>query len=299
MTPERPVRPAPWKERLASRLFFALGPRLPKVVQPEPPGGLGPWETVAVERPEGGPLQGTWYPAVPEPALRGAVLLMHPWVEWGKSYFHRRGRIQTLREAGYHVLAVDLGGFGGSRRVVGFLDRDVEAALAALRRRTGDVAADVPLHVWGVSSGAYWSHFALARRAGDFGVEGAVFEDVSPHLLQWSWRMAPLGRPFYLFFEHVLSSSYRYLDLRRQAPFLGLGAVSYVSGEEDRGVPPEETRELARLADGRVLIVPGAGHLESIKVANAEVIALALDTFRRAEEARRREPKPFVPPAKL
>ncbi|MES1211510.1 MAG: alpha/beta hydrolase, partial [Acidobacteriota bacterium] len=207
--------------------------------------------------------------------------LMHPWVEWGKSYFHRRGRVQALREAGYHVLAVDLGGFGDSRRIPGFLDRDVEAALAALRSRAGGL----PLHLWGVSSGAYWSHFLLARIAD---VSGGVFEDVSPHLLQWSWRMAPLGRPFYLFFENVLRSSYRYLDLRRQAPFLNLDAVSYVSGGADRGVPPDETRELAGAAGGRVLIVPGAGHLESIKVANAEVIALALDTFRRAEEARSR-----------
>ncbi len=283
MTPEKPIRPAPWKERFASRLFFALGPRMPRLVQADPPNGLKPWEPVTVERPAGGPLQGTWYPAIPEP-VRGAVLLMHPWVEWGKSYFHRRGRVQALRMAGYHVLAVDLGGFGDSRRVPGFLDRDVEAALAALRQRAGDL----PLHLWGVSSGAYWSHFVLARLVPGTGVAGAMFEDVSPHLLQWSWRMAPLGRPFYLFFEHVLRSSYRYLDLRRQAPFLKLGAVSYVSGAEDRGVLPKETRELAGAAGGRALIVPGAGHLESIKVANAEVIALALDTFRRAEEARSR-----------
>jgi pimeloyl-ACP methyl ester carboxylesterase len=263
---------------VAAKLLFALGPRLPRLEQSAPPDGLRPWEVVSVERPGAGPLGGIWYPAA---SARGAVLLVHPWLEWGKSYFHRRGRVQALRAAGYHSLAVDLGGFGGSRREPGFLDADVEAAFGHLRRRSGGL----PLHVWGVSAGAYWSHFLLGRLGRGAGAAGAMFEDVSPHLLQWSWRMAPLGRPFYLFFRHVLRGSYRYLDIRRHAPAMKLGAVSYVSGEKDRGILPEETRELAALAGGRALIVPGAGHLDSIKVANAGVIELALDTFRRAEEA--------------
>jgi pimeloyl-ACP methyl ester carboxylesterase len=273
-TPSLPPRPSPWYERRAAELFFVLGPRLPRVEQTPPPGGLLPWEAVSVERPDAGPLGATWYPA---PEARGAVLLVHPWVEWGKSYFHRRGRIQALRAAGYHALAVDLGGFGGTWRKPGFLDRDVEAAFHRLR----GLAGDLPIHVWGVSAGAYWSHFLLGRNVG---AAGAMFEDVSPHLIQWSWRMAPLGRPFYLFFRHVLRGAYRYLDIRRHAPAMSLGAVSYVSGGDDRGILPGETRELAALTGGQALIVPGAGHLESIKVANAEVIALALDTFRRAEE---------------
>jgi pimeloyl-ACP methyl ester carboxylesterase len=269
-----PPRPAPWYERRAAELFFVLGPRLPRVEQASPSDRLRPWEAVSVERPGAGPLGATWYPA---PKPRGAVLLVHPWLEWGKSYFHRRGRVQALRAAGYSSLAVDLGGFGGTRRKPGFLDRDIEAALHHLRR----LAGGLPIHVWGVSAGAYWSHMALARNGG---VAGAMFEDASPHLFEWSWRMAPLGRPFYLFYRHVLRSAYRYLDIRRHAPAMNLGAASYVSGGKDRGILPEETRELASLTGGHARIVPGAGHLESIKLANAEVIALALDTFHRAEE---------------
>ena len=272
-TSSLPPRPSPWYERRAAELFFVLGPRLPRLDQAPPPDGLRPWEDVSVERPGIEPLGATWYPA---PNPRGAVLLVHPWLEWGRSYFHRRGRVQALRAAGYSSLAVDLGGFGGTRRKPGFLDRDVEAAFSHLRR----LAGDVPLHVWGVSAGAYWSHFLLGRGVG---ASGAMFEDVAPHLIQWSWRMAPLGRPFYLFYRHVLRKAYRYLDIRNHAPAMNLGAVSYVSGGNDRGILPEETRELADLTGGQALIVPGAGHLESIKTANAEVIALALDTFRRAE----------------
>ena len=155
----------------------------------------------------------------------------------------------------------------------------MEAGLDLLRQRAGGL----PLHVWGVSAGGYWAHPALSRTDT---VTGAVFEDVSPHLLEWSWRMAPWGRPFYLFFLYAFGPAYRFLDIRRHASGMSLGAVAYVSGELDRGVRPEDTRELSRRAGGRCHIVPGADHLGAIKLVGDEMIALALDTFRRAEAAR-------------
>lgn len=273
---ETPPRPSGWEEKLSSSLFLALAPRLPRAALPTPPDELRPFESVAVPRGERpGSLAATWYPV--EGPARGAVLLLHPWVAWGQTYFHRRGRIEALRAAGYHALTIDLGGFGGSGPRSGLFDRDVEASLRFLRER----APGGPVHVWGVSSGGYWAHPVLSRSNG---VAGAMFEDVSPHLLEWSWRTAPLGRPFYLFFRSVFRSTYRYLDARRHAGALTVRAATYVSGEQDRGVRPEDTRTLAARAGGRAHIVPGAGHLGSIKLAQEEVIALALDTFRRAEE---------------
>jgi pimeloyl-ACP methyl ester carboxylesterase len=260
------------------RLFLALSPRLERGSrQPEPPKDLRPFEDVAVPRDTGPALTATWYPA--RRAVRGAVLLVHPWLAWGRAYFHRRGRIEALRAAGYHALALDLGGFGESPRAPGFFDRDVEAGLRFLRRK----APGLPLHVWGVSAGGYWSHLALSRTNG---VAGAVFEDVSPHLFEWSWRMAPLGRPAYLFFRNAFRSSYGFLDARRHAPTLIPAAVVYISGGRDRGVRPEDTECLARLTGARCLIVPGAEHLAAIKLANEEILALALETFQRGEEAR-------------
>jgi hypothetical protein len=135
-----------------------------------------------------------------------------------------------------------------------------------------------------VSCGGTWAHPALAR-ADD--VAGAVFEDTSPHLIEWSWRMAPRLRPGYLLLRTVFPRAYRFLDARSHARDLKLGAVAYISGEHDPGVLPHETEELARLAGGRSHIVPGAGHLEAIKLATAEVLELALETFERAERASR------------
>jgi pimeloyl-ACP methyl ester carboxylesterase len=157
----------------------------------------------------------------------------------------------------------------------GFFDRDVEAGLAELRRRAGSL----PLYVWGVSAGGYWAHPVLARTND---VAGAFFEDVSPHLFEWSWRVAPLQRPFYLFYRYALRSSYRFLDMRRHAEAFSLRAVTYVGGAKDPGIHPDDTRELAARAGGRHHIVDGAGHLDSIKLARREVLALALETFASA-----------------
>lgn len=272
--PSPPARPSRRVETLANRLFLALSPRLESQEQSSIPPTLGPSCDFYIERSErSGRLAARLFP-VHRP--RGSVLLVHPWRPWGKAYFHTRGRIQALRRAGYHVLCFDLSGFGGSSPVRGFFDRDVVDALAWLR----DYSAGVPLHLWGVSAGGYWSHPALSRFAG---VSGAMFEDVSPHLLEWSHRMAPRGWPFYKFFEHILKSAYRYLDARSHAPFLGVEAVTYVSGGDDHGIHPSETRQLAELAGGSSTIIEGASHLGSIRRAGGEVTALALETFAEAE----------------
>jgi hypothetical protein len=270
-----PTRPGPRLERIAMGGFLALSPRLAKVSQPDPPERLAPFENLEVPRRHGpGTLAATWYPVEGRP--RGVVLLLHPWLVWGRAYFNLRGRIPALRAAGYHALTFDFGGFGASGPPSLFFDRDVEAALDFLHQR----AAGLPLHVWGVSSGGYWAHPVLSRTQR---VAGAFFEDVSPHLFEWSWRMAPLGRPGYVLYRAVLPSAHRYLDVRRHAGLMSLGAVTYVSGERDKGVHPQDTRALAELAGGRSHIVAGAEHLGAIKLAGDEVIGLALDTFQRAE----------------
>ena len=77
-----------------------------------------------------------------------------------------------------------------------FFDRDLEDAFSAFAGRAGGL----PLHFWGVSNGGYWGHALLSRVE----VAGAMFEDVPRHLIEWSGRMAPWGRPCYAFFRHGL-----------------------------------------------------------------------------------------------
>ena len=272
-----PPRPTRWEERAAYFLLVALGPRLSRVERPETPAALAPFERLTIpRRGRPGSLDATWYPAA---SARGAVLLLHPWVAWGQAYFYRRGRLQALREAGYHSLTVDLGGFGASAPPAGLYDRDVDDALAALAAR----AAGLPLHVWGVSSGGFWTMTLLSRRNG---IAGAMFEDVTPHLIGWSRRTAPRFAPCYNLFERLLPRAYRFLDLRRHAPHLAVAAAAFVSGGVDPGIVPADTEELARLAGGECRVIAGAPHLGAIKRAPQEVTELALATFERASARR-------------
>ncbi len=271
-----PPRLSPWDERAALFLLRMLAPRVPRMILPDQPAALAPFERFEIpRRGRPGTLAATWYPAA-ESSLRGAVLLIHPWFEWGQAYFHRRGRIEALRAAGYGVLTFDLGGFGGSAPPAGLWDRDVEDALAALAAR----APGLPLHLWGVSSGGYWSHMALARGTA---VRGALFEDVSPHLIEWSGNTNRLLRPCNPLFRSLLPRAHAYLDLRRHAPFLQVDAVAYAGGDCDRGIPAADTRRLAELAGAELRLVPGAGHLAAIKEDQEGIVSLGLRTFARAE----------------
>ena len=268
--PGPPPRPGRLEEFLAFRLFLALAPEPRGIRAPVPPRRLEPYELRTIPRDEKRQLAATFYPA--PGGARGAVLLAHPWVHSGQAYFYRQGRIEALRAAGYHAMSFDLPGFGASSPSSGFLDREIAAALEDLQR----VAGDLPLHLWGASSGGFWAHPVLSSRAG---VCSAMFEDVSSHLLRWSHRMLPKRRPAYRLFRLALRRAYHFLDLRQHAPFLKLRRVAYMGGEEDSGVLESETRELARLADGRCLIAAEAGHLAAIKRAREQVIGLALETF--------------------
>ncbi len=282
MAPERerdhpgagpPARPGRWEERAAHFLLIGLGPRRPRVERAPAPARLAPFERFTIpRRGRPGTLDATWYPA---PQARGAVLLLHPWMSVGQAYFHRRGRLEALREAGYHALAFDFPGFGESAPPAGLYDRDVEDALAALAAR----AEGLPLHVWGVSSGGFWALVLLSRRDG---VAGAMFEDVTPHPIGWSRKTAPWFSPAYHVFERLLPRAYRFLDLRRHVPFLHVRSAAFSSGALDRGIAPADTEELARGAGGSCLIAAGAAHLGAIKRAPREVIGMALDTFEDA-----------------
>lgn len=255
-------------------MLHGFAPPIPRVDSPRVPLGLQPAETFEIPRQQrAGQLCATWYPAAG--AARGAVVLAHPWSSNGQSYFHRYGRVPALRAAGYHALTFDMPGFGGSGDAPGFWDRAIERTLPALEER----APGLPWHFWGVSSGGVWGHVLLCRRK-EFA--GAMFEDVSPHILEWSWRAEPARRPAYFLFRTFLRRAYAYLDLRRHAPSLQVGAAAYVVGACDVGIPAEEARDLARRAGGELRLVPAAAHLESIRVEHAQVIALALATFERA-----------------
>ncbi|MEO1084137.1 MAG: alpha/beta fold hydrolase [Acidobacteriota bacterium] len=273
-----PHRPSPWIERASQGLLRALSPSLPPVTTATPPAVLKPFTPFSVSRSDGaarrGHLAATWFPT-DEAAARGVVILVHPWHGRGQAYFHRHRRIPVLRDAGYHVMTVDLGGVGASgpqRR--DFADRDVVDAVRAAARR------DLPVHLWGVCLGGFYAALAMA---GLPEVRGGLFEDVTSHPLTWSRRRAPWGRPAYRFFQTALPTANRYLDLFEQAPRLADRSTAWVSGAWNETVTAAETWELARRARGRALIVDDADHLECMRRGRRPMVELALQTFAAAE----------------
>jgi hypothetical protein len=279
-SPVPPPRPGPFEEFLASRLFRRIGPRLAREPLPSPPEELQPFEERRIARLRGpGTLSALFLPA--EGWVRGGVLFLPPWLPWGKTYFYRRGRLEAARAAGYASLVLDLPGFGASAPPVGFYDVDVLAALDALRAEVGDR----PLHIWGVSSGGYWAHPVVSgstcRALGRPPVEvaGAMYEDVSHHLIDWASRMSPRARFLHRLFRVSFRGAQRFFEMRDHAAARGARASAYVSGERDPGVLPADTEALAHAAGGEKLVVPGANHLGAIKLQNLRVIELGLRTF--------------------
>lgn len=203
---------------------------------------------------------------------RGLVVFLPPWVPQGAAWFYRHGRVEAVRAAGWDALVADLAGLGAGRSGPGFFDREIEVLLHDARRLVGSR----PLVVWGISSGGYWAHPAIARGAP---VDAAVFEDVAAHLLLWAHREAPRLAHFYRVYERLLRQAWAFLDIKRHAPWVAPGRGLWISGDLDRGVLPEETRELARLSGGRALIVPHARHLGAMRVAPELVVREALATF--------------------
>ncbi|MEM1181217.1 MAG: alpha/beta fold hydrolase [Acidobacteriota bacterium] len=273
--PRRTVthRPSTWVELAGQGLLKALSPKLPTVPTAPPPAALEPATDFEIDRTEApGRLAATWFPADGETA-RGVVLLLHPWHGRGQAYFHRHRRIPVLRDAGYHVMSFDFGGIGASgptRRH--FADRDVLDAVRVAKGRAGER----PLHLWGVCLGGFYGCLAMLEATE---VDSAFFEDVTPHPLTWSRRRAPWGRPAYRFFQTALPSAYRFLDLFEQAPRLSGRPTAWVSGAWNDTVLTQETREIARRAGGRALIVDDAKHLECMRRGRGSMVELALGTF--------------------
>jgi alpha-beta hydrolase superfamily lysophospholipase len=103
---------------------------------------------------------------------RAVVLLCHPFLRYGKSYFLVNGYAGWLRDAGCHVVAFDFKGFGGSTLAgVCFAD-DVKAAADWARARF----PGLPVHLLGTSFGGFHAVHAIARHGAM--VDAAIFDSV-------------------------------------------------------------------------------------------------------------------------
>lgn len=201
---------------------------------------------------------------------RGAVLLCHPLLKYGMSYFWHAQYHRWLCGAGYHAVGFDFKGFGRSElRGISFPDDVVSAALWARRQ-----FPDLPLHLLGASFGACHAIHGLAQGAGrtlgapahggsaeGTAIASAVFDSAPvdiAHFLGRGWAGALM--------RGVAASRWaRPAGMRpivESLPAVGPLPCLFLYGSADPYVSPAEIERVRQACRGaEIRIFEGCGHL--------------------------------------
>jgi pimeloyl-ACP methyl ester carboxylesterase len=204
------------------------------------------------------------------------------------------GLTRDIRDRNYGVLLFDLrssGESGGGRTSAGFFERfDLLGALDYLEARGADRSR---IGVLGHSMGAAVALMACSAP----GQVGAVVADSSFADLWLMIRRAQSGAGRALMplnpGMNILSRLLYGVDINEISPARWLAASEsptlIIHGEQDRIVPPDHARLLAKAAGadsrhpvqetGRLWIVPGAGHLEAYRASKHEYVERVTSFF--------------------
>jgi alpha/beta superfamily hydrolase len=141
------------------------------------------WSPARFDSGRRGTLAGLYGEALGGPA-KGSIVCVPPLRLDSKSFYLKTGLAQMLRMHGYHVLLMDLNGFGESEDIDLRYPLDVLAAGRALRELT----PGLPMGLLGISFGATWATCALAVPG--HGFEAAVLESGFTTLEEY-WHQYP------------------------------------------------------------------------------------------------------------
>jgi len=211
-----------------------------------------PYERVAFEGNVGARLAGRWFPAA---HAKGVVVLAHPDVRYAQHWFVHTGWVDALHDQGFHVLTFDFAGYGESLGGATYYLEDVVAAARFARER----APDLPLHVVGVSMGAFAA--ANASPTLDF-VDSLVLESPYTNFNAWygrgpgKWAMDAMDRLF--------PRTSQLLQADQRLARTPVPRILVVGAARDRVTRPELARAVAEAGPaGRTTYVEyDAGHLE-------------------------------------
>lgn len=145
-----------------------------------------PWERLSIESKSHSRLAAVLRRS---PRARGVVVCAHPMGLASKGFWLRHGHAQALHDAGYHVLAFDLNGFGESPSTNFDYPADCVAAGQWARRNF----PGLPIHAVSASMGAMSTLSAID--APDFPYDSVVAEGCAPSLLQF-WKAYPFAFRF-------------------------------------------------------------------------------------------------------
>ncbi len=198
-----------------------------------------------------------------EGEAKGAVLMAHPMGAAAKGFWVRNGHAQLLRDAGYHVLAFDLNGFGESTCTNMDYPLDVLAAGDYLNK----LFPKLNVAVMGASMGGAMSICAMAQEEHPF--KAAVIESAFPTLLHF-WSRYPLPSLALKFSKIVYPAGERNLRPLHAAQSLkGQPRMLLIYGDGDVYTPPKDGKQLQdalnKNTQTEFWLAPGAEHTHAYR----------------------------------
>ncbi|WMW81548.1 alpha/beta fold hydrolase [Undibacterium cyanobacteriorum] len=201
---------------------------------------------------------------------KGVVLLCHPFLKFGMSYFFKNSYHEKLNQAGYHVVSFNFKGFGSSTvESMNFAD-DV-ASIVDWARHT---YPDLPLHFWGVSFGAFHGMHAIGSGRARF--DSALFDSAPVSLVHFFGKGA-LG----LVMRSLSRSRWGHLtgthDVFQSFPLPAELPRLYMFGADDAFITSHELHRLQELVGHDCIRrFANCGHLEIRKTYQDEYFGQAL-----------------------
>jgi pimeloyl-ACP methyl ester carboxylesterase len=204
---------------------------------------------------------------------KGVVILSHPFLKFGMSYFFKNNYHEWLSAAGYHVVGFNFKGFGRSTvEGVSFAEDVISLAEWARRRYPG-----LPVHLLGASFGAFHGIHAIATRRAAF--DSALFDSVPATLTHF-------------FGSGMIGAVMRWMSRSRWAGVTGTRDIFhslplpeglprlFLFGANDEYITKAEVARLQQLCGAAsVRTYPDCGHLEIRKAVPAEYIAAVVEFF--------------------
>ena len=198
-----------------------------------------------------------------EGEAKGAVLMAHPMGAAAKGFWVRNGHAQLLRDAGYHVLAFDLNGFGESTNTNMDYPLDVLAAGQYLDK----LFPKLNVAVMGASMGGAMSICAMSEEGHPF--KAAIIESAFPTLLDF-WSRYPLPSLALKFSKIIYPPGERKLRPLLAAKSLkGEPPMLLIYGNGDVYTPPRDGEKLLKALNEKTQaefwVAQGAEHTHAYR----------------------------------
>lgn len=210
----------------------------------------------------GASLPGRWFPAPQGPeAATGTVVLCHPDKRYAQHWWIKAGWVDDLLAAGFNVLTFDFTQYGGSRGGSTYLYQEVILATEQARQR----APSTPLHVFGVSLGAY----AAAVASPWLNVDSLILESPYPDFGSWyadaDGQMGRAGRAAMASFGRIFPSTDAMIRADARMPDAQAKRILVAASKTDEITAEALSRRVAEAAPSartKYVVLPNATHLQ-------------------------------------